>query len=60
VSIDRKVTVAPLDPGEQADQLIVLDHGRIVESDTHTDLPAADGRYAHLWHSWTGTPLRTH
>ncbi|MEU0096356.1 ABC transporter ATP-binding protein [Kribbella sp. NPDC006257] len=45
-----------LTQAEQADRIIVLDHGRIVESGTHTDLLAANTRYAHLWHSWTGTP----
>ena len=31
-----------------ADQIAVLDHGRIVESGTHTDLVAGGGRYAAL------------
>lgn len=48
-----------LTQAEQADRIIVMDHGRIVESGTHTDLLTADGRYAHLWHSWTGTPQPT-
>jgi ATP-binding cassette subfamily B protein len=33
---------------ESADQIAVLDHGRVVETGTHTDLLAAGGRYAHL------------
>src|SRR5213076_2362624 len=31
------------------DHLVVLDHGRIVEQGTHTDLLAAHGTYAKLW-----------
>lgn len=37
-----------------ADQIVVLDHGRIVERDTHDQLLAADGRYRRLWD--TGRP----
>ncbi len=34
---------------ERADQIIVLDSGRIVESGTHSDLLAAGGQYASLY-----------
>ncbi|GAA1558549.1 ABC transporter ATP-binding protein [Kribbella sancticallisti] len=44
-----------LTQAEQADRIVVLDHGRVVESGTHADLLAAGGRYSQLWHSWTGT-----
>ena len=32
-----------------ADQIIVMDHGRIVERGAHRELLARDGTYAHLW-----------
>jgi ATP-binding cassette subfamily B protein len=32
-----------------ADQIIVLDHGRIVERGTHRELLTRGGHYAHLW-----------
>jgi ATP-binding cassette, subfamily B, heavy metal transporter len=32
-----------------AQQIIVMDHGRIVERGTHADLLAAGGHYAQMW-----------
>lgn len=33
-----------------ADHIVVLDHGRVLETGTHTELLAAGGRYAELYH----------
>ncbi|MGW7683274.1 ABC transporter ATP-binding protein [Kribbella sp. NPDC054772] len=44
-----------LTQAEQADRIVVLEQGRVVESGTHAALLADGGRYAQLWRSWTGT-----
>jgi ATP-binding cassette subfamily B protein len=36
------------------DQLVVLDHGRIIEQGTHADLLGLDGTYARLWQHQSG------
>lgn len=42
----------------EADQIIVLDQGRIAEIGTHTKLLTADGRYRQLWDSRLGDTPR--
>jgi ATP-binding cassette subfamily B protein len=32
-----------------ADQILVMEHGQIVERGTHQDLLAANGRYSEMW-----------
>lgn len=38
----------------QADRVVVMDAGRVVEQGTHRQLVAAGGRYAELWEAWSG------
>lgn len=33
----------------RADQIVVLDHGRIIEQGTHSELLANEATYAHIW-----------
>ena len=34
----------------EADTIVVLEQGEVVEQGSHDELLARDGRYAHLWH----------
>ncbi|GAA1017420.1 hypothetical protein Aple_032760 [Acrocarpospora pleiomorpha] len=36
-----------------ADQILVMDHGRVAERGTHLDLLRAGGRYARMWAAQT-------
>ncbi|MGP9538586.1 ABC transporter ATP-binding protein [Brachybacterium sp. AOP43-C2-M15] len=36
-----------------ADRVLVMEHGRIVDSGTHADLSRGEGIYARLWEAWT-------
>ncbi|KAB2344324.1 ABC transporter ATP-binding protein [Actinomadura rudentiformis] len=37
----------------EADRIVVLDKGVVVETGTHSDLVHANGRYAALWEAWS-------
>ncbi|MFF0507298.1 ABC transporter ATP-binding protein [Streptomyces fimicarius] len=41
-----------LSQAARADQIVVMDSGRIVQSGTHSELAAAEGPYARLWEVW--------
>ena len=44
-----------LSQARECDRIAVIDHGRIVEEGTHTELVAAGGRYTAMWAAWTHT-----
>jgi len=43
-----------LDAARDADDIVVIDSGRIVEEGSHEELLAARGSYAALWRAWEG------
>jgi ATP-binding cassette subfamily C protein len=43
-----------LSQARDADRILVMDSGRIVESGTHDELVALGGTYSRLWAAWTG------
>lgn len=44
-----------LQAAESADRVVVVDKGRIIESDSHSRLLETGGTYAQLWRTWQGT-----
>lgn len=41
-----------LDQASRADEILVMDNGRVVERGTHTELLESEGRYRQLWSAW--------
>ena len=50
-SLDHR---APAQPGRDADRILVMDAGRVVEAGSHDELVALGGSYARLWAAWSG------
>ncbi|MCM0617443.1 ABC transporter ATP-binding protein/permease [Paenarthrobacter sp. TYUT067] len=48
-----------LSQAASADTVVVMEQGRMVESGSHQDLLAAEGRYAHLWEAWNSSLSRS-
>ncbi|WP_024819221.1 ABC transporter ATP-binding protein [Arthrobacter sp. 31Y] len=48
-----------LSQAASADTVVVMEQGRIVESGSHQELLAANGRYAHLWEAWNSSLSRS-
>jgi ATP-binding cassette, subfamily B, bacterial len=44
-----------LSTAEQADRVLVVDAGRVVEDGTHSELVARGGHYAALYHQWSSS-----
>ena len=41
-----------LSTAARADRVLVLDHGRLVQDGSHTDLVQRDGAYARMYEAW--------
>ncbi|WP_245996512.1 ABC transporter ATP-binding protein [Streptomyces armeniacus] len=48
-----------LSTAARADRVVVLSHGRVVETGTHAELLERDGHYAELWRVYSGVPQPT-
>lgn len=48
-----------LSQAASADTVVVMEQGRMIESGSHQDLLAAEGRYAHLWEAWNSSLSRS-
>jgi ATP-binding cassette subfamily C protein len=48
-----------LSQAASADTVVVMEHGRIVESGSHQELLASGGRYATLWEAWNSSLSRS-
>jgi ATP-binding cassette subfamily C protein len=46
-----------LQTAHDADEIVVMDAGRVTEAGTHQDLLDRSGPYARLWDSWRGSPV---
>lgn len=44
-----------LTQAQTADRILVMAHGRVVESGHHRELVASGGRYADLWRAWSAS-----
>lgn len=42
-----------LDQAAQADRVVVMDGGKVIEQGAHEELVAAGGRYTELWQAWS-------
>ncbi|MFC6715358.1 ABC transporter ATP-binding protein [Branchiibius cervicis] len=42
-----------LNQAADADRILVMESGRVVEQGNHAELIVAGGRYAELWHAWS-------